>query len=135
MLQDTLVGVWQSAASYGGQATVLAWMRGIARRQAHNVRRRLQLPSAGEEALEVLESVAPGPEEVSIDRAGCDEIARAIATLSPLHQEILRLVFVGGLSYVELTHTLGVPEGTVKSRLSLARRALRAALDETEKPR
>jgi RNA polymerase sigma-70 factor, ECF subfamily len=135
LLQDTLVGVWQGAGGYTGQAPVWAWVRGIARRQAHNARRRSRPPCADGEVLEMLESTDPGPEEVTLDRAGCTEIAEAITTLSPIHQEILRMIFVQGLSYSELAGALGIPDGTVKSRLSLARRALRAALSGREEPR
>jgi RNA polymerase sigma factor (sigma-70 family) len=135
LLQDTLVGVWQGAGRYTGQAPVWAWVRGIARRQAHNARRRTHPAHADGEVLEMLESTDPGPEEVTLDRAGCTEIAEAITTLSPNHQEILRLVFVHGLTYSELAGALDIPDGTVKSRLSLARRALRAALRRGEEPR
>jgi RNA polymerase sigma factor (sigma-70 family) len=135
LLQDTLVGVWQNAGGYAGQATVWAWMRGIVRRQAHNTRRRWHLTYADGEVLEMLESTDPGPEAETLDRAGCAEIARAITTLSPLHQEILRQIFVHGRSYSEVAGELEVPVGTVKSRLNLARQALRTALDGREQPR
>ncbi len=135
LLQDTLVGVWQSAGGYAGQATVWAWMRGIARRQAHNTRRRWHLTYADEEILEMLEATEPGPEAETLDRAGCLEIAHAITTLSPHHQEILRQIFVHGRSYSEVAGALDIPVGTVKSRLSLARQALRAALAGKEQPR
>jgi RNA polymerase sigma-70 factor (ECF subfamily) len=129
LLQDTLVGIWQGAGSYAGEAPVWAWMRGIVRRQAQNTRRRWRLTYADGEDLELLESTDPGPEAETLDRAGCAEIARAITTLSPPHQEILRQIFVCGRSYTEVAGELDIPVGTVKSRLSLARQALRAALD------
>jgi RNA polymerase sigma factor (sigma-70 family) len=135
LLQDTLVAVWKSAGGYAGHAEVKAWLLGIARRQAHNAWRRVRLTFADGEVLEMLETPEPGPEEAALDRAGCAEIARAIALLSPLHQEILRLTFVHDLSYVGLAETLGVPIGTVKSRLNHARRDLRAALAGGETPR
>lgn len=134
VLQDTLVAVWQSAGSYAGHAGVWAWLLGIARRQAHNARRRGRLAFAEGEDLEMLETPEPGPEEEALDRAGCAAIAQAIALLSPPHKEILRLTFVHDLSYAGLAETLGVPIGTVKSRLSHARRELRAVLGGGERP-
>src|SRR5215217_7360021 len=134
LLQETLIAVWQSAGGYAGRATARAWILGIARRQAHNTRRRSRLTFADGEVPEMVESPDPGPEEAVLDRAGCAEIARAIETLSPLHQEVLRLTFVHELSYGGLAETLGIPIGTVKSRLNLARRELRAALNERETP-
>jgi RNA polymerase sigma-70 factor (ECF subfamily) len=135
LLQETLIAVWQSAGGYAGRASAWAWILGIARRQAHNTRRRSRLTFADGEVPEMLESPDPGPEEAVLDRAGCAEIVRAIETLSPNHQEVLRLTFVHGLSYGGLAETLGIPIGTIKSRLSLARRQLRAALNERESPR
>jgi RNA polymerase sigma-70 factor (ECF subfamily) len=132
LLQDTLVAVWKGAGGYAGQAEVKAWLFGIARRQARDARRRGRLAFVEGEVLEMLETPEPGPEAAALDRAGCAEIAQAIALLSPLHQEILRLTFVHDLSYDGLAETLGVPIGTVKSRLNHARRALRAALDGGE---
>jgi RNA polymerase sigma factor (sigma-70 family) len=135
LLQDALVGVWQGASGYTGEAPVWAWMRGIVRRQAHNTRRRWRLTYADGEVLEMLESTDPGPEAETIDRAGCAEIARAITTLSPLHQEILRQIFLHGRSYSEVAGDLDIPIGTVKSRLNHARQALRVALDGRDKAR
>jgi len=60
------------------------------------------------------------------------ELDAAIAALSPAHQEILRLRYFGDLSYAELAETLGVPPGTIMSRLHLARKALSAQLHEDE---
>jgi RNA polymerase sigma-70 factor (ECF subfamily) len=135
LLQDTLVAVWQSAGRYAGKAGVWAWLLGIARRRARDARRRGRLTFADGEDLEMLESPEPGPEAAALDRAGCAEIAQAIALLSPLHQEILWLTFVHDLSYDGLAETLGVPIGTVKSRLSHAKRELRAALGGGETSR
>jgi RNA polymerase sigma-70 factor, ECF subfamily len=129
VLQDTLLAVWRGAGGYAGRSSVRGWLFGIARRQAHDARRRGCLPLADGEVLEMLPADDPGPEETALGRAGCAEIARAIGTLSPVHQEVLSLTFDQGLSYGELAEILGVPIGTVKSRLSLARRALRVALD------
>ncbi len=50
----------------------------------------------------------------------------------PVHREVLVLIFVQELAYAEAATILGVPVGTVKSRLSNARRALRSLLDTRE---
>ena len=53
--------------------------------------------------------------------AGLDKI-------SPDHEQILRLKYYGSLSYEELSEALGIPKGTVMSRLYLARKALGALM-------
>ena len=57
-----------------------------------------------------------------------DELASAMSQLSPAHREVLVLTFIQGLSYAETAEVAGVPEGTIKSRLSNAKRALRTIL-------
>jgi DNA-directed RNA polymerase specialized sigma24 family protein len=46
LLQDTLVAVWKSARSFEGRSSVLTWLIGIARRQAHNTLRQRKIPLA-----------------------------------------------------------------------------------------
>ena len=52
------------------------------------------------------------------------ELADAMDRLSSQHREILRLRYFGGCSYHEMAQALGIPEGTVMSRLHYARKAL-----------
>jgi RNA polymerase sigma-70 factor (ECF subfamily) len=59
-------------------------------------------------------------------------LARAMATLGKAHQEILALCDLAELSYAEAAAVLAVPVGTVRSRLSRARRKLRGALDSLQ---
>jgi RNA polymerase sigma-70 factor (ECF subfamily) len=56
------------------------------------------------------------------------DLLAALARMSPEHREVLLLVGVEQLSYAECAEVLGVPPGTVMSRLSRARVAMRAAL-------
>jgi RNA polymerase sigma-70 factor, ECF subfamily len=65
----------------------------------------------------------PGP-----DTADWENLAAAMASLSDQHREILRLRYFADLSYRELAEALGIPGGTVMSRLHLARKALQAKM-------
>lgn len=132
VLQDTLVAVWKGAASFEGRSTVQTWLIGIARRQAHNNRRRRAVPLADASELDVLAAGEPEPEDAALASAERDELAAAIGCLATVHREALVLAFVNGLSYLEMAAVLGIAEGTVKSRLSNAKRALRDLLDASE---
>lgn len=132
LLQDTLVAVWRGAGSFAGRSSVQTWLLGIARRQAHNTLRQRGLPLADASQLERLPASHQEPESLALARANREELQAAFDRLAPLHREVLALTFVHELSYPELAKTLGIPVGTVKSRLSNAKRALRTLLQQRE---
>lgn len=134
-LQDTLVAVWKSARGFENRSSVLTWLIGIARRQAHNTLRQQRLPLAGETELAGMVSPEPEPEAFALNSATRDELIAMFSQLSTAHREVLVLVLVHELSYEETASILGVPTGTVKSRLSHAKRMARellAAREEAE---
>jgi RNA polymerase sigma-70 factor (ECF subfamily) len=57
------------------------------------------------------------------------QVAAALARLSAEHRTVIALFSLDGLSHREIAETLGIPEGTVWSRLHLARKKLAAELD------
>ncbi len=127
-LQDTFLAVWRSAASFEGRSAVRTWMFGICRRQALT-RLRGRVPfQVPVESIADLPASAPGPESVALARADVAAVAAAMATLSPIHREVLDLAFGAALPLREIAAILGVPEGTVKSRLFQARAHLARAL-------
>lgn len=62
------------------------------------------------------------------------DVLRALARLSPPQQDVLLLKAVGGFSYREIAEIQSVPEGTAKSRLHLAIKALRELLGARGEP-
>lgn len=131
-LQDTLVAVWRGAGSYRGDSSARSWVFGIARRRAHSALRGRNLPISEESDLESLPTPEYGPEDTALAGSRSEELAGLIGKLSTVHREALALVFFHQLSYEETAAVLDVPVGTVKSRLSNAKRALRK-LHETER--
>lgn len=76
--------------------------------------------------------IAPDPLDPSPDgatRLACAQTLEALDRLPSDQAQLLRLRAMDGLSYSEIAHRMNLPEGTVTSRLSRARAALRAALD------
>ncbi len=105
-----------------GEGDLRAWLFQIMYRRFIDGERRarryaglLSLFSSREEEL------APSPEDIALSRAALADFAR----LQPEQRALLVLVSVEGLSYQEAAATLDIPIGTVMSRLSRARRALR----------
>jgi RNA polymerase sigma-70 factor (ECF subfamily) len=84
-------------------------------------------PHEGIEALDSLHAT-PAPSGEARD------IERALDSLSTDQREVLLLVALEGLSYADCAQILSVPTGTVMSRLSRARQAMRQALDTGKAP-
>ncbi|MEU7873362.1 sigma-70 family RNA polymerase sigma factor [Dactylosporangium sp. NPDC049140] len=129
-LQDTLLAVWRGAGGFAARSSVRTWLFGIARRQAAQRLRRRDPPPA--ELADELRDPAPGPEEVAVLAAGGSAVAAAVSRLPEHHREVVALVLVGGLPLADAAAILGVPVGTVKSRLFHARAAVVAMLAEEE---
>jgi RNA polymerase sigma-70 factor (ECF subfamily) len=128
LLQDTLVAVWKNAHGFAGRSSVGAWLFGIARRRAYKRLRRRAPPLLALDAADDVVDTEPEPEAALLASADRAEVAQAVARLAVAHQEVLLLTFVHQLSYAEIADVLGVPLGTVKSRLNHAKRALRDLL-------
>ena len=125
ILQDTMLAVWRGAGSFRGVSQVRSWIIAIALRQARDRLRRHRLAVVADESVLSEQAAAdPGPEAQVLERAELGEVADAIRALSPGHREVLGLVFGADLTLAGAAEVLGVPVGTVKSRLAAARAAL-----------
>lgn len=128
ILQETWLAVWQSAGSFRVESSARGWLYGVARRQAHNrLRRAVVVEVDLDEAADVPDQ-APGVEDRVLAGAERETLAAAITELPEHLREVLVLVLAEDLSYQEVSTTLGIPVGTVKSRMSHARRKLSARL-------
>jgi RNA polymerase sigma-70 factor (ECF subfamily) len=134
VVQDALLAAWRGAGRFRGDSAVRTWLFAIARRQAVGRRRRGMVLDtvADDEVLAQQASDLPGPEAVVLARAELGAVQAAVLRLSPAHREVLHLVFVECLSLQECALVTGVPVGTIKSRLSYARRALTQILARSE---
>lgn len=126
-LQETFIAVWRGAKGFKGDGAVGAWIWGIARRQAALWARRNGRPAFD---LEPATSEDPAAEVAT----GAD-LDRALAGLGPeggAQRELARMIFVEDRSVADAASALGIPTGTVKSRVFKIRRLLRAALAQGE---
>ena len=101
--------------------SVLPWLLVTATNTARNQGRATRRYRA---ALDRLPPPEPSPDHA--DRETDGEAVRALRTLAPRDQEVLTLVVLEGYAEREVAEALGIPPGTVKSRLSRARARLAA---------
>jgi RNA polymerase sigma-70 factor (ECF subfamily) len=129
ILQETWLAVWQSAGSFRAESSARGWLYGVGRRQAHNrLRRAAPVEVDLDEAADVPDQ-APGVEDRVIAEAEQETLAAAITELPEHLREVLVLVLAEDLSYQEVSAALGIPVGTVKSRMSHVRRKLSTLLN------
>src|SRR5207237_9958060 len=89
----------------------------------------VRLDDLGEFVLfEKLRDEGARPEADVLDKIAASEVVSAVDKLPPLHREVVLLVDVEGFSYKDAADTLGVPIGTVMSRLHRARQQLQKSL-------
>jgi RNA polymerase sigma-70 factor, ECF subfamily len=127
VVQDTLVIAWKKARTFRGDGRLLAWLLGIVHHTAIKSLRHPFYPIT-DEVEQRLEARTASPED-QVDRS--EQTARinlGMRSLSPEHRAVLELIFYQGLSLEEAARVCAVPLGTVKSRLSYARRSLRGVL-------
>lgn len=124
-VQDTFVAVWRSAARYDGSGAVGAWIWGIGvRRLIDAVRRRPPREFTSHERVED----APSAEEQVLLGVEHGDLAGALNRLSPELRAVVQATVLDGLTTREAGQLLGIPAGTVKTRMMRARTQLREEL-------
>jgi len=131
LVQDTLERAWRKFPLWQRRGDVRAWMFGI----MHNLyidrlRGQRATPEAG--AGDALPE--PAQRATQSDRLEVRDLERALQRLPAEQREVLLLVGVEALGYQQAADVLGVPIGTVMSRLSRARERLRAELEGASVP-
>jgi RNA polymerase sigma-70 factor (ECF subfamily) len=132
LVQETYAKALRGYGSFQPGTNFRAWMYRIMRNTFLTSRTGLQaaatvpLQTGGED--DVLPANQQTPETVLLERADQETLQRALDGLALPHREVLLLCDLEEMSYQEIAATLGIPMGTVMSRLSRARRALRKAV-------
>jgi RNA polymerase sigma-70 factor (ECF subfamily) len=130
-VQDTFVAVWRGAAKWTGRGEVAAWIWGIGvRRLIDGVRRPRPIATAMAELVGPMarrQAVASAEEQVLLGTQSGDAGA-ALDRLSPELRAVVQATVLDGLTTREASRLLGIPAGTVKTRMMRARTALREDL-------
>lgn len=134
LAQEVMAAVWRKAGLYDpAKAEASTWVFTIARNLRIDAIRRERYPQV---------DLDDGARELPDDRPAADDtvaagqraqlVQRAIATLPPDQAEVIRQSFFQDKAHTAIAEDLGLPLGTVKSRMRLAMIKIRAALGEQE---
>jgi RNA polymerase sigma-70 factor, ECF subfamily len=118
VMQEVMLEVWRRASRFDpGLGSATAWVMMLAHRRAvdrvrserSHAEREMRSATAVIDYDEVTEAV-----EASLER---ERVQRCLASLTELQRECVSLAYYGGYTYAEVAELLGVPAGTVKTRM------------------
>lgn len=148
LVQETLLHAYRGFAQFKRGTNLKAWLMRIMlnlfiSHYRHQQRTVATVSLEGlledleliEENSDLLLDEAVSPEEIVMAKVMDDEVAKALECLPEPFREVVILCDIEGLSYAEVAKALGIPIGTVRSRLSRAREALRHLLWDYAKKR
>jgi RNA polymerase sigma factor (sigma-70 family) len=125
--QEGFVKAWQALPRFREGAPFRPWLLAIVTNEARNRRRRAGRQAAL--ALRAFEPEPPGPEETATERADRERLLQIVGGLSEEHRLVIGYRYFLDLSEEETAEALGIPRGTVKSRLARALARLREQLE------
>lgn len=128
VLHEVMLGVWRKADTFRGRSRPLTWVLGIARHKILDAQRRSRRWRPEPPPDEDVPDSTATPSDRLHRGERRDAVRDALAALSEDHREVIHLAFYQDLSYPEISRLLGVPEGTVKTRVFHAKKAMRRRL-------
>jgi RNA polymerase sigma-70 factor (ECF subfamily) len=133
---DVYLQIWRQARSYEpARGTPSAWLLRMARSRAIDLLRREARKKRLEESLEAASWMAAGthdPEKASLLGEEQRRAREALAKLNPEQREVIEIAYFAGLSHSEIAELLGLPLGTIKTRIRSGMMKLRESLVSLE---
>ncbi|WP_246079832.1 RNA polymerase sigma factor [Nonomuraea mesophila] len=135
VVAETFLTAFRNRSRYDAtRGGVRTWLYGIATNQI-STQRRAELRALRAMGRQSPDLAVEGPEDRAVNGVTAQglrpAIARAITSLNDGDRDVLLLVALAELSHEEVAAALGIPYGTVGSRLNRARKKVRAALGDT----
>jgi RNA polymerase sigma-70 factor (ECF subfamily) len=136
LAQEVFLRVYRTLGSFHSeQGAFTTWMTSLTRNLLIDHYRRTKrdrITDSMEDAPQVESKPAPGrlPDQAALDSELSEQVQRALAKVSPELREAVILRDLQGFEYREIQKVLGVPEGTMKSRINRGRIELAKRLEE-----
>ena len=134
-VQEVFVVVHRKLDTFRGSATITTWLYGVALRVAYRFRRTTRRRRESPDELDQthVPDSQPGPDSVAVEREARRQLAEVLAGMDPAKRAVLVMFELERLSTAEIAAELGVPPGTVYSRLSAARAQFQRAVARLKK--
>lgn len=129
--QDAFLKAFEQLSQFRGDAAFSTWLYRITINTCRDLQRQRrptpfsQLNEEDDEAIAILQDPQPDPEEMWQRQEQREAVQKVLASLPEEFRQVILLCDLQGLTYAEAAAVLGVPEGTIKSRLHRARHAFK----------
>ena len=131
VVQETMVNVWRKAAQFDpARASAATWVYTIARNLRIDMIRKARRPEPDMNDPAMVPDAEPGADDQIARNQETDRLKAAVAALPEAQQEVLRLAFFEEKAHSEVAEVLGIPLGTVKSRIRLALKSIRSTFGD-----
>ena len=135
LLSEVFVEIWNRSEHYSeDKGRALGWIITMARRRALDRVRRFQAYFRAEQRLRAHEETNPDSEVMSDGAAELEQrdmstiVEKALGKLPPAQADAVRMAYYDGLSQRDIVARTGIPLGTIKTRIELGMRKLKAAV-------
>jgi RNA polymerase sigma-70 factor (ECF subfamily) len=128
LVSEVFIKVYRNLHRYRPEHPFSTWLYRLAANHVLDHGRRRRKESGRSEMPAHLEDPAPGPGLTFESEERGNLVRSAMKSVPPRYRETLFLVYVEGLKVEEAARTLGLPQGTIKSRLMRGREAMRKIL-------
>jgi RNA polymerase sigma-70 factor (ECF subfamily) len=128
VVSEAFIKAYRNLHRYRPDHPFSTWLYRLAANHVVDHRRRRRPERNRVELPEQVDDPAPGPAERAEARERAVCVRAGLDALQPRYREVMFLVYVEGFSVKETARTLGLPQGTIKSRLLRGREALRKLL-------
>ena len=125
MTQDCYLRALRGWGQFNGSASREAWLFGIARRTSVDWFRRKKTTTENLEEMSRIPAADPGHEKIEL-------IWEAVSGLNADQSQVIQMRFAAGLSYAQIAQALGIPVGTVRSRLHRGLEGVRERIGRTD---
>jgi RNA polymerase sigma factor (sigma-70 family) len=133
--QEVMLTVWRRAVSYDPRrASASTWVFTIARNRMIDSIRKAGRPEVEPDDPTWVPAAAPAADAVAVTKRRAEKVREAMEALPQDQREVVDLAYFSFRSMSEISSDLGVPVGTVKSRVRLAFKRLRGALGSLGEP-
>jgi RNA polymerase sigma-70 factor, ECF subfamily len=130
VVSEVFFEAWRQAAKFEGRSRVSTWLVAIARHKAIAAFRRHSDAQLDEDAATTIEDPSNDPEAAFEKKDRSAILRKCLSQLSPIHREIVDLVYYHGKSVGEVAQIIGTPESTVKTRMFYARNRIATLLEK-----